>query len=104
MDEIPKIRKIKENHYIIDSKVLVSEVNDLLGVEINDEDMDTIGGWILTENYEAKEGDILLHDTYSFKILDMEEHHIKYIEVMKNANNGEATSQQVSIPNSEVLS
>ncbi|MBT2729086.1 HlyC/CorC family transporter [Bacillus sp. ISL-75] len=104
MDEIPEIRKIKENHYIIDSKVLVSEVNDLLGVEIDDEDVDTIGGWILTENYEAKEGDILLHDTYSFKILDMEEHHIKYIEVTKNANNGEATSQQLSISNSEVLS
>jgi CBS domain containing-hemolysin-like protein len=104
MDEIPEIRKIKENHYIIDSKVLVSEVNDLLGVEIDDEDVDTIGGWILTENYEAKEGDILLHDTYSFKILDMEEHHIKYIEVTKNANNGEAVSTQVSISNSEVLS
>ena len=29
-DEIPMIRKITENHYIIDSKVLVTEVNDLL--------------------------------------------------------------------------
>lgn len=104
MDEIPEVRKVKENHYIIDSKVLVSEVNDLLGVEIDDEDVDTIGGWILTENYEAREGDILLHETYSFKILDMEEHHIKYIEVMKNANNEEEVSEQVSISNSEVLS
>ena len=104
MDEIPEIRKINENHYIIDSKVLVSEVNDLLGVEIDDEDVDTIGGWILTENYEAKEGDTLFHDTYSFKILDMEEHHIKYIEVTKNATNEEAINQQVSLSNSEVLS
>ncbi|MFB5197067.1 hemolysin family protein [Neobacillus sp. KR4-4] len=104
MDEIPEVRKIKEHHYIIDSKVLVSEVNDLLGVEIDDEDVDTIGGWILTENYEAKEGDVLLHDTYSFKILDMEEHHIRYIEVTKNASNDENVSQQVSISNSEVLS
>jgi len=104
MDEIPEIRKVKENHYIIDSKVLVSEINDLLGVEIDDEDVDTIGGWILTENYEAKEGDIILHDTYTFKILDMEEHHIKYIEVSKNANNEESTSPQVPVTNSEVLS
>ena len=77
------IRKIKEDHFIVDSKVLVTEVNDLLGLEINDEDVDTIGGWILTENYEAKEGDIIYHDSYSFKIVDMEEHHIKYIEVIK---------------------
>ena len=104
MDEIPEIRKIKENHYIIDSKVLVSEVNDLLGVDIDDEDVDTIGGWILTENYEAKEGDILLHDAYTFKILDMEEHHIKYLEVMKNANAEEQNDPKMVLPNSEVLS
>jgi len=104
MDEIPMIRKIKDNHYIIDSKVLVTEVNDLLGVEIDDEDVDTIGGWILTENYEAKEGDILFHEPYTFKILDMEEHHIKYIEVTKKAIDGELNIPTISISNSEVLS
>jgi CBS domain containing-hemolysin-like protein len=83
MDEIPEVRKIKEGHFIFDSKVLVTEVNDMLGLDINDEDVDTIGGWILTENYEAKQGDILNHHSYSFKILDMEDHHIKYIEVIK---------------------
>ncbi|WP_040204384.1 hemolysin family protein [Neobacillus jeddahensis] len=103
MDEIPEIRKIKEDHYIIDSKVLVSEINDLLGVEINDEDVDTIGGWILTENYEAKEGDIILHDSYSFKILDMEEHHIKYIEVTKQSLE-EINIPHITVSQSEVLS
>ena len=78
-----KIRKDEDDHYIIDSKVLVSEVNDLLGLDIDDEDIDTIGGWILTENYEAKQGDIIDLDTYTFKIIEMEEHHIKYVEVTK---------------------
>jgi CBS domain containing-hemolysin-like protein len=82
-DEVPMIRKIEDDHFIIDSKVLVSEVNDLLGLDINDEDIDTIGGWILTENYEAKQGDVIQFELYSFKIVDMEEHHIKYIEVTK---------------------
>jgi CBS domain containing-hemolysin-like protein len=82
-DEIPEVRKMENNHFIFDSKVLVSEVNDLLGIQINDEDIDTIGGWVLTENYEAKQGDIITFDNYSFKIIDMEEHHIKYIEVSK---------------------
>ncbi|MBG9547839.1 HlyC/CorC family transporter [Bacillus firmus] len=81
MDEVPMVRKTQEGQYIIDSKVLVGEVNDLLGTDINDEDVDTIGGWILTENYEAKQGDIIEHEKYLFKILDMEDHHIKYIEV-----------------------
>jgi CBS domain containing-hemolysin-like protein len=90
MDEVSEIRKIEDDHYIIDSKVLVTEVNDLLGLDINDEDIDTIGGWILTENYEAKQGDIIDFDSYSFKIVDMEEHHIKYVEVTKIQVNEES--------------
>jgi CBS domain containing-hemolysin-like protein len=86
MDEVAEVQKIKDGHFIIDSKVLVTEVNDMLGLDINDEDIDTIGGWILTENYEAKQGDILYLDSYSFKIIDMEDHHIKYIEVLKMEN------------------
>ncbi|MGX6442386.1 hemolysin family protein [Neobacillus sp. K501] len=103
-DEIPMIRKVKDNHYIIDSKVLVSEVNDLLGLHIDDEDVDTIGGWILTENYEAKEGDFILHDAFSFKILDMEDHHIKYVEVTKYAGDEEQNTPKIVLPKSEVLS
>lgn len=82
-DEVAEIRTIKEDHYIIDAKVLVSQVNDLLGLHINDEDVDTIGGWILTENYEIKQGDCIIYENYHFTILEMEEHHIKYIEVTK---------------------
>ncbi|MFE8700162.1 hemolysin family protein [Cytobacillus sp. FJAT-54145] len=83
IDEVPMIRKVNDDHYIIDSKVLVSEINDLLGLEINDEDVDTIGGWVLTENYDAKEGDTIVIESYTFKIIEMEEHHVKYIEVTK---------------------
>ena len=104
MDEVPVIRKVKENHYIIDSKVLVGEVNNLLGLTISDEDIDTIGGWILTENYDAKQGDTLPFDDYEFTIKEMEEHHIKYLEVKKKINVGEASSQQMPLTKSEALS
>jgi CBS domain containing-hemolysin-like protein len=104
MDEIPMIRKIKENHYIVDSKLLVSEVNDLLGTEINDEDIDTIGGWIMTEEYEAKEGDTISNGAYTFKIIEMEEHHIKYIEIIKKSNVEEESIPNIPISESEVLS
>lgn len=83
MDEVPEIQKIDEDHYIVDSKVLISEVNDLLGIEIDDEDIDTIGGWILAGNYDVKEGDTYHFDSYSFKILEMDDHHIKFIDITK---------------------
>ncbi|PAE25424.1 MULTISPECIES: hemolysin family protein [Bacillaceae] len=105
MDEVPMVRNTQEGQYIIDSKVLVSEVNDLLGTGINDEDVDTIGGWILTENYEAKQGDIIEHEKYRFKILDMEEHHIKYVEVTAVPETEEpAPAKKVPFTESEVLS
>lgn len=101
MDEIPLIRKVKENHYIIDSKVLVSEVNTLLSLNINDEDVDTIGGWVLTENYEAKQGDIIEYENFDFIIKEMEDLHVKYIEVKKKLTQDIKLQPQLPIPNSE---
>ncbi|RFU62053.1 hemolysin family protein [Peribacillus glennii] len=103
MDEVPMVRKITEDHFIMDSKVLISEVNDLLSLEISDEDIDTIGGWILTENYEAKEGDELLHGSYCFKIIEMEDHHIRYIEIYKTVTD-EADIKEVPLPQTEIVS
>lgn len=80
-DEVADIQKVKPNHYILDSKVLIDEVNDLLGIEIEEEDMDTIGGWMLTQNFELEKGESLFFGGYEFKVLEIEEHHIKRIEV-----------------------
>ncbi|MCI1589272.1 hemolysin family protein [Heyndrickxia sp. FSL K6-6286] len=104
MDEVPLVRKIKENHYIIDSKVLVSEVNDLLGTNINDEDIDTIGGWVLTENYEAKQGDIIEYENFDFIIKEMEDLHVKYVEVKKKLTQDMKLPKQLPITNSEAAS
>ncbi|PLT33713.1 hemolysin family protein [Bacillus sp. V5-8f] len=103
MDEVPMVQKVKEDHFVVESKVLVSEVNDLLDIEISDEDIDTIGGWILTENYEAQEGDVLRHGSYCFKIIEMEDHHIRYIEIYKTVQEVEDV-KQVPLPQTEIVS
>ncbi|MDQ0216303.1 CBS domain containing-hemolysin-like protein [Oikeobacillus pervagus] len=82
-DEIPEIRKINEEHYLLDAKTLIEDVNDLLGTDLSDEDVDTIGGWLLTQKYDLKQGDIIEYPPYRFKITEMEGHHILYIEVKK---------------------
>lgn len=86
-DEVPSIQTISEGHYILDSKLLVKEVNDLLGLEIDDEDIDTIGGWVLTENYDVNVGDTIEKEGYTFKVIEMDEHTIKFIDVTKNQVN-----------------
>lgn len=82
-DELPYTQRVKESHYILDSKILIDEVNDLLGTNIEEEDMDTIGGWVLTQQFEVKKGDSITFDGYTFKIIDMDGRHIKRIEVFK---------------------
>ncbi|MFS0762598.1 MULTISPECIES: hemolysin family protein [Peribacillus] len=104
LDEVPDVRKLKEDHYIIDAKVLVSEVNDLLGLDINDEDIDTMGGWILTENYEAKQGDILTYGPYNFRIKEMEDHHIRYIEIYKQVKVVSEVKEFPIISQTEIVS
>lgn len=114
MDEVPMIQKVNEKQFIIDAKLLVTELNELLGIEIEEGEFDTVGGWMLTENFNVKQGDTLSFEPYTFKILEMEEHHIKYIEVTKqeqlaltesNANSKKSESRDpFQISNSEVLS
>lgn len=82
-DEVPPIQLISEGHYILDSKLLIKDVNDLLGLDIDDEDIDTIGGWILTENYDVQVDDIIEQENFIFKVLEMDEHTIKCIDVTK---------------------
>jgi CBS domain containing-hemolysin-like protein len=103
MDEVPLIRKVKDNHYIIDSKVLVNEVNDLLGVDISDEDIDTIGGWVLTENYEAKQGDIIDFEGFEFTIKEMDDLHVKYLEVRKKNTQDIKLKHPLPLTNSEAI-
>lgn len=83
-DEIPEIQKVSENHYILDAKILIDEVNNLLGVELEDEEIDTIGGWFLTRNFEAKAGSEIQAEGYIFRIKTINGHHISYIEVVKS--------------------
>ncbi len=83
-DEIPEIRKKGEEHYILDAKLLISEVNELLGIQLDEEDVDTIGGWFLNQSYEVKLGDSIEAEGYIFTISDIDEHHIIFIDVKKD--------------------
>ncbi|MGJ7920297.1 hemolysin family protein [Neobacillus sp. LXY-4] len=82
-DEVAEVRKQGADHYIFSSRVLVDEVNDTLGIDLSDEEVDTIGGWFLTRNIDAKLGDEIEAEGYVFKIKEIEGHHILFLEVRK---------------------
>jgi CBS domain containing-hemolysin-like protein len=82
-DEVPEIRKVNQDHYILDSKLLIEDVNNLLGTDLHLEDVDTIGGWFLTQNIEAELGSELEVEGYTFKVHQKDGHQIHYLEVFK---------------------
>ncbi|WP_449538581.1 hemolysin family protein [Ferdinandcohnia sp. Marseille-Q9671] len=83
IDEKPAIQKINETTTIVDGKVLIGEVNDIFGLQIDDTDVDTISGWILTEQLDVHPGDKIPYGNYEFRILEMDGHHIKSLEIQK---------------------
>ena len=82
-DEVPDVQKLGDFHYILDAKVLIENVNDILGINIDEEDIDTIGGWFMTKHFETIKGEKIIEQGYEFTIKDMEGHHILYLEVIK---------------------
>ncbi len=82
-DELPDIRKLNENHYIVDSKLLVEDVNHLLETTLSNEDVDTIGGWFMTQDMEAQVGTELEAEGYVFKVQKKDGHHIQYLEIKR---------------------
>ncbi|MDQ6597110.1 hemolysin family protein [Bacillus salipaludis] len=83
-DEVPEINKINEHKTIVDGKVLIEEINDLFGLDIDDEDIDTIGGWILSQKMDVTAGEIICHGHHEFKVLEVDGYHIKSLEIVKS--------------------
>ncbi len=86
-DEIPEIRKLNDEHYILDGKLLIEDVNNLLNTDFSDEDIDTIGGWFLTQKFNAEVGVEVEEAGYKFKVHESDGHHIQYLEVFKVESN-----------------
>ncbi len=82
-DEVPEIRKVKENHFILDGKLLLEDVNHLLGTSLFNEEVDTIGGWFLTRNFDLETGSEIEVEGHLFRVYENDHHHIHYLEVKK---------------------
>jgi CBS domain containing-hemolysin-like protein len=71
-DERPFFQQ-KGDETSIDARLLIEEVNDFFNLKIEDEDNDTIGGWIFSQLQEVpKVGAEVTHDQYRFIVQEMD--------------------------------
>lgn len=82
-DEIPDIRKIREHHYIVDAKLLIDDVSNLLNVSLEAEDVDTIAGWYLTQNTDLDANVLISFAGFEFTVFEKDGHQLQYIEIKK---------------------
>lgn len=80
-DEKPPIRKEENGSIVVDGKALIDDINEYLGTAIEHDDVDTIGGWVLTHDMEPVQGTTLTVDQYEFKVLEIDGHQVKEIEI-----------------------
>ncbi|MCA1029180.1 MULTISPECIES: hemolysin family protein [Cytobacillus] len=80
-DEVADIRPAGEQKYIINGRVLLTDLEDRFGLTFEDsEDIDTIAGWIQYKNLEVVEqGDEVHHDNHVWEVAEMDNYQIKQV-------------------------
>ncbi len=81
-DEEDEILVIKEDEYVIEGGIKISEVNDLIGVRLESEEFDSIGGFIIGHLRRLpEESEVIEVDNIKFCIESIDKNRIKKIRV-----------------------
>ncbi|MCL1631011.1 hemolysin family protein [Sporolactobacillus sp. CPB3-1] len=81
--EEPLIRRISPDQALVDGKLLISHVNRQFQIDIEEEGVDTIGGWILAEEPNVTVGSTLNYDHVAFEVKEMDAHQVRKIMITK---------------------
>lgn len=77
------INKVTDNIYLIDALVSVDDFNDALGFEIETDNADSIGGYVIERlGRVPKKGDSVLFDGHEFKVQQISGRRIKVLKLI----------------------
>ncbi|PZE20608.1 hemolysin family protein [Paenibacillus xerothermodurans] len=96
-DESKEIEQIGEGKYILDGKVLLSSVNDLLGTDLNNDDVDTIGGWLFKENPDIETDTVWERAGLTFQVIEKDDHRIRKVVVVKSTAAEKADAEESTV-------
>jgi len=83
-DELPNVI-VKGELTSVDGRMLIEDVNDLLGLGIEDEEVDTIGGWLFNHlEGNISKGQKIIHEGYVFEIAQTERLRVQRVHIYKN--------------------
>lgn len=86
--ETPKIEIISDNYILVDGLTPIDEVEEVLKIDLDSNDLQSIGGWLLSKvPMPPKESSSVVFDDYRFTILKSKEMQIQKIAITKEIDN-----------------
>ncbi|MFB1097339.1 hemolysin family protein [Terribacillus sp. JSM ZJ617] len=83
-NEKPDIQKVSENKYRLNGRVLLEEIEEQFDIRfINEAEVDTIGGWMLTNLRSIEEHRVIEAHGYEWEITETLNHQIVEVEMRK---------------------
>ena len=86
-DSLPaedKIQLVAYNTFIVPGELLLDDVNEILGLHLESEDMNTIGGWLLEQfGYLPSPGNVFVLDNVIYTVEDVFQRRIVSIRIRK---------------------
>ncbi|HEY5560780.1 MAG TPA: hemolysin family protein [Clostridiaceae bacterium] len=83
-EEGDEITKTEDDNYIVDGKLILDDINELLKISMESENIDTIGGWIYSQLKEYPQvNDKVTYENYEFFVLKCDRKRINKV-LIKN--------------------
>ncbi|MFA7560311.1 MAG: hemolysin family protein [Sphaerochaeta sp.] len=85
-DEEEDIRKVDEHTYLIDARTPIDEVNEVCGLSLNDDELETIGGYVFELfGRIPQKGEKIEEDGAIFVVEDIDGHKINGVKLLMNS-------------------
>src|SRR5665648_1017985 len=90
--ELPEIQKLSENEYILNGRVLLEEVSEMLKIELKEDTVSTIGGYVFSRiGRKPVKGDIVYFDGFDFEVMEVLGFRITKVRVVKKPLDNKAS-------------
>ena len=88
-EEDAEVQHLGDGAYLVDGGMAISDLNDLLGVSIPDDDWDTVAGFLFgTLEHVPTEGESIVHEGWRFAAAEMEGRRIRQVKVTLEPDRG----------------
>ena len=83
MDELESITQLSERQYEIDASVKLSDLEDSIGIKLESEDYDSLGGYVIELlDHLPDEGETVKKDGITFRVMSVDKNRIERVAIL----------------------